>query len=145
MLKLGFLGPKGTFSHEALKKYAKGNSNCVECDYTTIPEIIMAVQNGEVDEAIVPMENSLEGAINATMDTMAEDVDLKIKAEVIIEVKQNLLVRYGTKIENIKTIISHPQPIGQCRKVLECRVPECRIKLVYSTARAAEEVACGEK
>ena len=144
MIKIGFLGPKGTFSHEALKKYTKGKVDCKACDYNTIPEIIMAVDNGEVDEAIVPMENSLEGAINATMDTMAVSADLKIKAEVIIEVKQNLLVKSGTKMEDIKVILSHPQPIGQCREYLNTHFSRSEIKYVYSTAGAAEEVSRGD-
>jgi prephenate dehydratase len=103
----------------------------------------MKVENGQLDEAIVPIENSLEGAINATLDVMATDVELKIKAEVIIAIKETLLVKAGTKLEDIKTIISHPQPIGQCRNYINEKFPKAETRFVYSTARAAEEVASG--
>lgn len=141
MLKIGFLGPKGTFSQEVLLEYKKGEKDFVECAFNTFGEIINAVNNDEIDEGIVPIENSLEGAVNATLDTLATDVDLLIKAEVAIEVKQNLLVRKGTNIENIKYIISHPQPIGQCRKYLETNFNHAEIRFIYSTAEAARQVA----
>lgn len=141
MLKIGFLGPKGTFSQEALLEYKKGEKNFVECAYNTFAEIIHAVNKDEIDEGIVPIENSLEGAVSATLDTLATDVDLKIKAEIAIEVKQNLLVRKGTNIESIKHILSHPQPIGQCRNYLENNFNGSEIRFTYSTAEAAREIA----
>jgi len=70
----------------------------------------MAVENDEIDEAVVPIENSLEGAVSTTMDMLAWDVDLKIKAEVVIEIKQNLMAKKGTDIKDIKYILSHPTP-----------------------------------
>lgn len=141
MLKIGFLGPKGTFSQEALLEYKRGENDFVECAYNTFAEIINAVDKDEIDEGIVPIENSLEGAVSATLDTLATDVDLLIKAEIAIEVKQNLLVRKGTNIENIKHILSHPQPIGQCRNYLEDNFNHAEIRFIYSTAEAAKEVA----
>lgn len=144
MIKIGFLGPKGTFSHEALEKYIGNSSKYSACDYNSIPEIIFAVNSGEIDEAIVPIENSLEGAVSATLDILASDVDLKIKAEVVIAVRQNLIVKQGTVPENIRLILSHPQPIGQCRKYITANFPNAEIRFVYSTAGAAEEVAKGD-
>jgi len=143
MIKIGFFGPKGTFSQEAMEKYIDGRNNYSEYDYSTITDLIFAVQNGEIDEAIVPIENSLEGAINITMDMMAADVDLKIKAEMAIPIKENLLVKRGTKKAQIKYILSHPSPIGQCRKYLNVNFPNAIIKCEYSTSGAAEEVANG--
>lgn len=143
MLKIGFLGPKGTFSQEALLEYKKGESNFTEYAYNTFAEIIYAVNKDEIDEGIVPIENSLEGAVNVTLDTLATDIDLTIKAEVAIEVKQNLLVRKGTDISGIKHILSHPQPIGQCRYYLEANFPDAEIRFIYSTAEAAREVSEG--
>lgn len=143
MLKTGFLGPKGTFSHEALKVYMEDKGSSMECDFNSIPDILLSVQNDRIDEAVVPIENSLEGAINATLDMMAFDVDLRIKAEIVIPVKQNLLVRKGTGVRDIKHILSHPQPIGQCIKYINTNFPGAQIKVVYSTAGAAEEVAKG--
>lgn len=144
MLRIGFLGPKGTFSQEALEKYAE-NIEHIACDYNTIPDLLLAVEKGELDEAVVPIENSLEGAVNETLDMMATEVDLKIKVELVVAIRQNLLVKHGTKKEDIKYILSHPQPIGQCRKYINSNFPSAKVKLVYSTAGAAEEVARGGK
>lgn len=143
-MKIGFLGPKGTFSHEALEIYAQGKDGCEPIDFNSIPDIIKALRRREIDEAIVPIENSLEGAVNATMDLMAEDDGLKIKAEVVIVVNQNLLVKKGTKREDIKSILSHPQAVGQCRAYLNNNFPEAAVNYVYSTAGAAGEVAGGK-
>ncbi|HOM01341.1 MAG TPA: prephenate dehydratase [Acetivibrio sp.] len=145
MVKIGFLGPKGTFSQEAMITYTGDRDDFTGVDYNTMVELIMAVENGELDEAIVPIENSLEGAVSTTMDMLAADVDLKIKAEVVIEIKQNLMARKGTDIGDIKYILSHPQPIGQCRKFIDSVFPHAVVKYVYSTAQAAKEVAQGEE
>ncbi len=141
MIEVGFLGPKGTFSYEAVKKYIENKDGRVAVDYNTISDMIFAVQNDEIKEAVAPIENSLEGAVSVTVDMLAADVDLKIKGEIVIAVRQNLLVKRGTELRNIKHILSHPQPIGQCRKYLNANFPDAEIKYVYSTASAAEEVA----
>jgi prephenate dehydratase len=143
MLKVGFLGPKGTFSHEAVNEYIKNRSNYFSCDYSSISDILMAVHNSEIDEAVVPIENSLEGAINVTLDTIALEVDLKIKAEIVIPIKANLMVKKGTLKQDIKYILSHPQPLGQCRKYLNLNYPGAEVISTYSTAGAAEEVSKG--
>jgi len=143
MTKIGFLGPKGTFSQEAMEEYIRQGGCFSPADYNTIPDIIIAVDSGEMDEAIVPIENSLEGAVNATMDMLAFDVGLFIKAEVVIPVRQNLLVKKGTNLADITQILSHSQPLGQCRKYLNANFPDACVRTVYSTAGAAEEVANG--
>lgn len=143
MIKIGFLGPKGTFSQEAMIEYVKGRREFSEYDYGTMADLILAVDNNEIDEAIVPIENSLEGAVSVTLDMLAAEVELKIKAEVVISVNQNLLVKEGTKKDHIKCILSHPQPIGQCRKYINSVFPNAAVKYLYSTAEAAKEVAQG--
>lgn len=142
MLKIGFLGPKGTFSYEALLKYSDG-MDCEYFDYTSIPEMILAVQEDKLDEAVVPIENSLEGAVNATMDMMAADVDLMIKNEFVIPIRQNLLVKKGVTADKVRIVLSHPQPVGQCRRFLSTKLAHAEVRLVYSTAAAAAEVASG--
>lgn len=144
MLKVGFLGPKGTFSHEALEVYMQiSGRTCEERPYNSIPDILNAVQNFEIDEGIVPIENSLEGAVNATMDILAADVDLRIRSELVIAIRESILVKKGTKQSDIKSILSHPQPLGQCRKYISTRFPQAETRCVYSTAGAAQEVAAG--
>ncbi|HOJ12297.1 MAG TPA: prephenate dehydratase [Clostridiales bacterium] len=112
--------------------------------YNNIGDMLAAIKQGYIHEAVVPIENSLEGPVNETLDLMASDMDLKIKGEVIIPIRQNLLVRKGTCINDIKYILSHPQPVGQCRDYIFKNFPEAEIKLVYSTAGAAEMVSKDE-
>jgi len=142
MIDIGYLGPKGTFSHEAVGKYAEDMPHTAH-DFLSIPEIIAAVRDGRLDEAIVPIENSIEGAINATMDELAQDTALSIKAELVIPIRQHLLVKRGTDIMKISCVLSHPQPLGQCRRFLSEQMGRAHIKAVHSTAAAAEEVAGG--
>lgn len=143
MPKIGYLGPKGTFSFEAATQYIKNGTDYTAYDYPSIPEVIQAVAKGDIDEGIVPIENSQEGAVNVTLDLLAFEVDLKIKAEAVIDVCANLLVKKGTRLEDIKQILSHPQPLGQCRKYISSNYPGAEVKSVYSTAGAAEAVAQG--
>lgn len=142
MIKIGYLGPKGTFSFEAMKKYT-GDGSYDAQDFQSIPEIILAVQDGKLDEAIVPIENSIEGAVNATMDMIATEAGLMIKAELVLPIRENLLVKPGTDISGIRYVLSHPQPLGQCRRFLSEQLPYARVKSVYSTSAAAQEVAEG--
>lgn len=142
-MKIGYLGPKGTFSHEALLKYSK-DLDYHAVDYSSIPELLLAVQAGELDEAIAPIENSIEGAVNATLDFMASEAELRIKSELVIPVQENLLIRKGAGLDEISAILSHPQPLGQCRSFLTDRFPGIRIVSTYSTAGAAEEVSKGD-
>jgi len=145
MKRVGFLGPRGTFSQEAAEKYISGKEGFCCCDFSSIPDIILAVHNGIIDEAVVPIENSIEGAVNATLDMMSSpEIDLKIKGEIIIPIRQNLLVKKGTGKADIKRIISHTQPVGQCREYLRKNFPQAEVILVYSTAAAAIEVAGGK-
>ncbi|HHW31343.1 MAG TPA: prephenate dehydratase [Clostridiaceae bacterium] len=143
MLKIGFLGPRGTFSHEAVIAYTEGRK-CILCEYNSIPDILFAVEAGELDEAVVPIENSLEGAVNVTLDILALEVNLMIKHELVLAVKQNLMVKKGAKASDIRHVLSHPQAIGQCRKFIASKFPQAEIELVYSTANGAREVSEGD-
>ncbi|MDO8685888.1 MAG: prephenate dehydratase [Clostridiales bacterium] len=139
---IGFLGPRGTFSQVALEKYAGDRPHKVR-DYSTFMDMLMAVERGEIQEAVVPIENSLEGAINEILDIIAFDVDLVVKAELAILVEQNLLTKPGVTLSTITSVTSISQAIGQCRKFLGTKLPGVPVKLVYSTAQAAGEVAKG--
>ncbi len=141
VMKIGFLGPRGTFSEEALKKYTKGKTEFEEIEYNTIYDMLLAVKEGKIDEAIAPIENSLEGAVNTTLDLLASTEGVYIKKEIAIDVNEHLLIKKGTKAEDIDLIISHPQPIGQCRQYIASNFPNAKNKIVYGTATAAEEVA----
>lgn len=137
----GYLGPKGTFSHIAATEFCEGEELT---EYATIYSAIMAVENGEIDACIVPIENSIEGSVNTTLDTLTHETGLFITGEYILRIKQNLIVKKGIKAEDIKTVISHPQAIGQCARLLNSKFKNVKILFADSTARAAESVIAGD-
>ena len=143
MTRLGFLGPKGTHSEEAALYLNSQRQQPWELvPYMTIYEAIMAVDTGAVDQCLVPVENSIEGSINITLDTLAHKVDLEVAQELVWTVHNQLLVKNAAV--PIQTILSHPQPLAQCREYLKRNYGAAEIRQVSSTARAAEIVAAGE-
>lgn len=135
---LGYLGPSGTFSHQAAAEWSQGKEELKE--YSTIYSVIIAVEKGEIERAIVPIENSIDGSINTTLDTLAFDVNLYITGEYILHISENLMVKKGAKKEDIKIITSHPQPIGQCSRLLSHEFGDRKIEFADSTASAAKRV-----
>ena len=145
MNKVGYLGPKGTFSQQAVELYLKQKPLYTSQPFATIQDVFNAAMKGEISDAVVPIENSIEGAVSATLDMLAFDTELLIKAELIIPIRQNLLAKRGSSLGDIMRVISHPQPIGQCRKFLAEMLPTAEITYTYSTASAAEEVSQGSQ
>ena len=140
---LGYLGPEGTFSHQAALEWSQGREELKE--YKTIYTAIKAVNDGEIDRCIVPIENSIEGSVNTTLDMLAFDVDLFITGEHILHITQNLMAAPGVRDEDIKTITSHPQAIGQCARLIAEKFPEAKIDFADSTSAGAKRAASGEK
>ena len=140
MKKMGVLGPLGTHSEAAAQYLSRLLPEGPELlVYPDIFAVIQAVEDGEVDSCLVPVENSLEGAINITLDTLARSADLFVASELIWPVHNQLMARPGT--QKICRIYSHPQPISQCRGYLQQHYPAAELIKVASTARAAEIVA----
>ncbi len=137
---IGFMGPQGTFSHEAVEAYAQDGTYTLK-DYCSIPEVLNALKNSDIEDAIVPIENSLEGAINVTMDFLAKEDGVYIIGELILPVNLNLLTKAGTTVEDIAVILSHPQPLGQCRDYLNKHFPNTIQLEEISTSKAAKRVA----
>lgn len=133
-MKVAFLGPKATFSHLATMQHFGFSAELVPLK--SIPAVFEAVEKGHAKYGVVPVENSTEGVVSYTLDMFMES-GLKINAEVLLEVHHDLLSRSG-KIEDIKKIYSHPQPIAQCRKWLEENLPNVPLVDVASTAVAAQ-------
>ncbi len=136
---IGYLGPKGTFSELAACEHF--GEKAEKKAYSSIYSLILATARGEVEKAIVPIENSIEGSVNMTLDTLAFDVDLYITGEYILKVSENLMAKKGTKCEDITKILSHPQPIAQCAHLLEDRFSGIPTDFTESTAAAAKIVA----
>ncbi len=133
-LKIAYLGPRATFTHMAGMQQFGLAAQYVPVE--SIKDVFSEVERGRADYGIVPVENSTEGVVNYTLD-MFIDSDLKISAEIMLEVSQNLMNRTG-RIEDIKKIYTHPQVPGQCRQWLEKNMAGVAVMDAPSTARAAE-------
>jgi len=138
-MKVGYLGPKGTFSYEACMEYCQKSEEKIE--YKTILDTILALENSEVDEAIVPIENSLQGCVTDAIDTLIQNEDIKVKGEILLEIKQNLMSNKKCNLEDIKIVYSHPQALAQCKKFLETKMSFAETIPVESTAGAAKKVS----
>lgn len=136
--KVGFLGPWGTFSELAARKYAP---RAELVPYHSLRRLLEAVTAGTLAEAVVPVENSAEGAVGPTLDLLAHEFDLKIRGEVTVRVRHDLLARPGVAMDTITTILSHPQALAQCRNYLDRWFPGVTLKETTSTAEAAALVS----
>jgi len=135
-MKVAFLGPKATFSHlAAMQQFGLSAELSPE---RSIPAVFEAVEKGEAYYGLVPVENSTEGMISHTLDMFMES-ELKINAEVLLEVSHFLLSRTG-RFEDVKKVYSHPQPLAQCRKWLAENLPNVPLVDVASTTLAAQIV-----
>lgn len=135
---LGYFGPAGTFTHQALLRIADGEE---ATPFATVPGALDAVRSGEVRAALVPIENSVEGGVSATLDNLASEPPLMIEREVVIPVQFVLAVRPGTKLADIKSIVTHPHAHAQTRNWIRRYVPDAVVTEGGSTAAAAETVA----
>jgi prephenate dehydratase len=142
--KIGFLGPRGTFSEEAILS----SLDITEKDLVSYPsevEVIQAVNNHKVTKGIVPLENSIEGSVNVCLDSLAFDVNLLIEKEIIIPIHHNLIVQKRTKLSDIDRVISHPQPNAQCRHWLDKNLPGVPVIASNSTAEAVKQASVDGK
>lgn len=139
MEKMGVLGPLGTHSEAAARYLAGLLPDAQElCVYPDIFAVMQAVEDREVETALVPVENSLEGAVSITLDTLARSDALEVVRELVWPVHNQLMARCGAR--DVRRICSHPQPISQCRAFLQQHYPKAELVKVASTARAAEMV-----
>ncbi len=145
MKRLGYLGPPGTFTQLAAEELISRLDNFSRISCQEIPDLIQAVDRSEIDLAVVPIENSLEGSVNVTLDYLAHKVSLNIAGEIILPINQQLIAGKGTRISEIEEIYSHPQALAQCRDYLEKLSDSCLIRRVSSTAEAVEVVSRGQE
>lgn len=144
MGKVAYLGPAGTFCEEAARKY-RGSADMQLHACRSIREVFQAVDEGKVKSGVVPIENSYEGAVNQTLDLMTGDYDIQITGEIIIAIKQNLLVNPGVSGCDIDCILSHSQALAQCQEYLNANYPGVAQLEVPSTAEAARLAATSGK
>lgn len=136
MKRIGYLGPEGTYTEEAALKYCNGSKG-VMVPFSTIDGVVEGVEGGLIDVGVVPIENSLEGAVTVTLDVLAGDTEVKIFQEILCPIKHSLMVPKGQRKDEIKEIYSHPQALAQCRISIQRLMPGAIIKTTLSTAEGA--------
>jgi len=134
---LGYFGPAGTFTHQALLTF----STEAAMPFGTVGEALDAVREGVVEASLVPIENSVEGGVTVTLDTLASGRPLTIVREVLLPVQFNLCARPGTRLADVRRVLTHPHAAAQCRGWVHANLPEARITEGGSTAAAAAEVS----
>ncbi|MEO6885079.1 MAG: prephenate dehydratase [Jatrophihabitantaceae bacterium] len=142
MATLAFLGPEGTFSHAALRTLDVAADATLR-PVATVTLAIDAVRAGAAYGAVVPLENSVEGAVPATLDELANGAPLVIAQEIYLPVSFNLLVRAGTALADVGSVATHPHAEAQVRRWLAANLPTAKVALVDSTAEGAHAVADG--
>lgn len=137
--RIGFLGPEGTFSDHAAGLAAPA---AARMPFPSIIAVIDSVRRGTCESAVVPLENSIEGTVTATFDELAfGQPGVAIRAELNVPIALCLLAHPDCALEDVKTVRSHPQPLGQVRKWLEANLPDAAVEPVASTAEAARQAS----
>jgi prephenate dehydratase len=135
----GYFGPVGTFTHQALLTLPVQPVEPIP--YSTVGQALQAAREGEVTAALVPIENSVEGGVTATLDNLTYGDPLVITREVLLPVRFTLFVRPGTRLSEIRNVLTHPHAAAQCRQWLADHLPAAAVTEGGSTAAAAAEVA----
>ena len=139
MARVGFLGPSGTFHEQAL--LADPHLAAMELvPMPSIPEVLAATESGELDLGFVAIENSIEGTVNITMDTLAFETDLLVQQEVVLNIELHLLAPAGTSLDEVKRVRSFPHATAQVRGFLSTAVPGAVTEAANSTSDAARLV-----
>ena len=143
MTRIAFLGPRATFTEQALRSMPEAaDAELVPANGS--PAVLAAVRAGSADLGCVPIENSVEGAVPAVLDGLVADPALVIVREAVLAVRFALLVRPGTRMADVRTVASHPHGIAQTREWITAQLPDADVLLSASTSEAAAQVARGE-
>jgi prephenate dehydratase len=138
-MRVAFLGPAGTFTEDALKEASSGEMELVLMP--TVHDAIVGVERGDVERAFVPYENSIEGSVRSTLDTLAFETEtVAIVGEHDFRVHAHLIAREGVAMEDVAAVLSHPQPLAQCAGFLREQLPGVERRSVSSTAEAVRMV-----
>ena len=140
---IAYLGPQGTYSDEAARLFAK-KMGCEDPEFVECPsfnEVHEAVDRGRCEFGVMPIENSLEGVVTATLDTLAFKGGVSIMGSTVLDIHHCLMVHPESSIDQITTIASHPQALGQCRRWLDAHFPAVPRLAVSSTAEGARKAS----
>jgi prephenate dehydratase len=138
--RVAYFGPPGTFTEEALLTQTD-LSAAERVPFGSVPEVIGAVEQGGADAGLVPIENMIEGSVSVTLDTLAFDSELLIQREVDLPVSLNLCAKPGVALADVRTVVSFPHAIAQCRGWLAKKLPGAEARASHSTSDAAREVS----
>jgi prephenate dehydratase len=136
MTKVAFLGPAGTFSEVAL--LSLGLEGAEPLARTSIADVFEAVERGKAALGVVPIENSIEGSVTATLDALAFDTSLEIQKEIVLDIEFALVAALGTKLADVTSVVAHPQASGQCRRWLERHLAGRPVTAANSNAEAVQ-------
>ncbi len=139
-MRVGYLGPPGSFSEDAVAR-CDVLADAERHPFPTFADAYEAALRGDVDVALLPVENSIEGSVGATLDLMVHRPGLRIRLELMLPVEQHLLARPGTRIEEVERVLSHPHALGQCLAFLRERLAGVPTEPTLSTSDAARRVA----
>jgi prephenate dehydratase len=142
-LRVGFFGPFGTFTEQAVRSQADLAGGELLA-FRTVPDVLDAVESGAVDVGVVPIENSIEGTVNFTQDALSFDYDLLIQREIVMNIEHCLLALPGTRLADVTSVLSIPVATAQCHRYLREHLPTAEVRAANSTADAARTVS-GEK
>lgn len=143
---VGYLGPEGSFSHEAARRWAQHHPNLGPLvPFPDLPALFAAAERAQVAHAVCPLENSLEGSVVLTLDLWLHESTLAQVGEVVVPVQQWLLVRPEVRLEQVERVLSHPHALMQCRRTLRSVLPGIPLQQASSTAEAARQVAASER
>lgn len=143
-MRIGYLGPPGTFCEEALIALMGDDPELEEIPFPTVIDCFRAVHEGEVPLALVPMENTIEGSVNQTLDQLAAN-GVHIRAEVVLPVRHNLVAREAVAPGDLRRVLSHPHATAQCQDWLRANAPGATVVATNSTADAVRMVGSGEE
>ena len=133
-MRIAYLGPPGTYTHEALQAFTGGAGDVEECAVATIHDVVMAVQDGGADRGVVPIENSVEGSVNATLDALAFDApEVRIAGETVLPIHHCLIARADLALDDVRVVVSHPQALAQCAGFLRATLPRAELRTETST------------
>ncbi len=135
--RLAFLGPRGTNTEAAALRYDPAAALVAGESITGVTDLVL---RGEADEAIVPIENSLQGSVTETVDLLVHSLPLRIKREVVVPIEAALIAGPGTALAGVTAVYSHPQALAQSRQYLRATLPGAQQVATLSTAQAVERV-----
>ena len=138
--RIGFLGPEGTFTQQALRSQAD-LAGAEHIPFRTVIDVLDAVEDGSVSLGFVPIENSIEGTVNYTQDALVFDHDLLIQREVVLDIEMCILAKKGATLQSITKIFSMPVATAQCHGYIREHAPQAEVFVANSTAEAARTVS----